>query len=400
MDGDNSFDSLVPELVGTNYGEWSKKLKCILEYKGLWKYVSRTLKRSGNEIELAKWDEGDAKAIALIAVTVGGPYLDDVMDSRTSHEAWTKLLDMFRPKSMIRTVALIKELCWDTYKEDEEDLYSYLNRRTSALSELGESFGAMNEIHKCGFLLSGLSSNWQPVIQTIAFWRPEETTMPRVIKELMIEASWRSSEKKRISANIYGSESSMAIRGNAISVKEGKHPSQSNAAPTNKREKSEVKDGEIGEKLIASQASSDTMIDEAPELILFEEIVQNSNVNSGTSVVENEDQTVTDTPITNDNKQLSYSKDQWSPTNQEGKKQYSREFLMQMRYQELSIKKLDGLPDLEVIKDYIVNDICDKPRTGTVVNDFLPNFINNNNQSRIKRKIRRDAQMLAKKITD
>ncbi|GAB6018572.1 Eukaryotic translation initiation factor 4 gamma [Chamberlinius hualienensis] len=228
---------------------------------------------------------------------------------------------------------------------------------------------------------------------------------------------------------------------NEVSVKDGKHPSQSNAAPTNKREKSEGKDGEIGEKLIASQASSGAMIDEAPEVVVTEEIVQNNNVNSGTSVVEEEskaseelfdketqrkneenvkvtnmtlDKTANDAPITNNNaiNHLSYNKDQWSPTNQEGKKQYSRDFLMQMQNLGPSRKKPEGLPDLEVIKDDIVNGVIvdrlpsaniNKPRTGTVANDFVPTFISNNNKFRSSRNSqqgnRSNQQLPSKKIS-
>ncbi|XP_022239688.1 eukaryotic translation initiation factor 4 gamma 1-like isoform X2 [Limulus polyphemus] len=46
-----------------------------------------------------------------------------------------------------------------------------------------------------------------------------------------------------------------------------------------------------------------------------------------------------------------YSANQWSPLNQEGKKQYDRAFLLQLQSEPMSLKKPQGLPNLEVIKD-------------------------------------------------
>ena len=47
--------------------------------------------------------------------------------------------------------------------------------------------------------------------------------------------------------------------------------------------------------------------------------------------------------------------DQWSPINMEGKKQYNREFLLQLRFSKESLKKPDGLPKLPgVILDKVI----------------------------------------------
>ncbi|GBM60301.1 Eukaryotic translation initiation factor 4 gamma 3 [Araneus ventricosus] len=47
----------------------------------------------------------------------------------------------------------------------------------------------------------------------------------------------------------------------------------------------------------------------------------------------------------------SYKEDQWSPLNPEGKKQYDREFLLQLESQPMSLCKPNNFPNLDVIKD-------------------------------------------------
>ncbi|GIX67488.1 eukaryotic translation initiation factor 4 gamma 1, partial [Caerostris darwini] len=46
-----------------------------------------------------------------------------------------------------------------------------------------------------------------------------------------------------------------------------------------------------------------------------------------------------------------YKEDQWSPLNPEGKKQYDRDFLLQLQSQPMSLCKPNNLPNLDVIKD-------------------------------------------------
>ncbi|KAB7504986.1 Eukaryotic translation initiation factor 4 gamma 3 [Armadillidium nasatum] len=48
----------------------------------------------------------------------------------------------------------------------------------------------------------------------------------------------------------------------------------------------------------------------------------------------------------------SYQEGQWSPENQEGKRQYNREFLIEMSKNPLSMKRPDSLPNLEVVLDH------------------------------------------------
>ena len=50
-----------------------------------------------------------------------------------------------------------------------------------------------------------------------------------------------------------------------------------------------------------------------------------------------------------------YKEDMWSPLNPSGKKQYDRDFLIQLQFDDLSQIKPEQLPDMDIIKacDYI-----------------------------------------------
>lgn len=77
----------------------------------------------------------------------------------------------------------------------------------------------------------------------------------------------------------------------------------------------------------------------------------------------------------------SYKEDQWSPLNPEGKKQYDRDFLLQLQSQPNSMIKPSNLPNLDVIKDKAhvqklaeVNRVAPMPAQLRPFDPFVPNY--------------------------
>ncbi|GIY74246.1 eukaryotic translation initiation factor 4 gamma 3 [Caerostris extrusa] len=73
-----------------------------------------------------------------------------------------------------------------------------------------------------------------------------------------------------------------------------------------------------------------------------------SSVSPNTDNEDNKENTEAQNKIT---LKYTYKEDQWSPLNPEGKKQYDRDFLLQLQSQPMSLCKPNNLPNLDVIKD-------------------------------------------------
>uniref|UniRef100_T1J0U7 W2 domain-containing protein n=1 Tax=Strigamia maritima TaxID=126957 RepID=T1J0U7_STRMM len=97
-----------------------------------------------------------------------------------------------------------------------------------------------------------------------------------------------------------------------------------------------------------------------------------------------------------------YKEDQWSPLNPEGKRQYDRSFLLRMQSQPMSLRKPEGLPDLEVIKDSVtVWSNKQKPfeRPASLagfqrphIPDFIPGYVKSSGTPRNAQVNRRPSQ--------
>lgn len=82
--------------------------------------------------------------------------------------------------------------------------------------------------------------------------------------------------------------------------------------------------------------------------------------------------------------QYNYKEDQWSPINPDGKRQYDRSFLLELQNNSLSLKKPDNLPNLEVVRDGLVQRKTSfDPNRGSMSgmknmgggNDFTPGYV-------------------------
>jgi len=69
---------------------------------------------------------------------------------------------------------------------------------------------------------------------------------------------------------------------------------------------------------------------------------------------------------------VSFFSDQWSPINQDGKKQYDRQFLLQLQVDPLSMVCPANLPNMEIIRD---KSIPSNKVSNVATKDWMPGFI-------------------------
>ena len=73
-------------------------------------------------------------------------------------------------------------------------------------------------------------------------------------------------------------------------------------------------------------------------------------------------------------KRLPYTADQWAPHNPDGKKQYGRDFLLQLQMDPLSLKKLEAMPTgIEIVKDKVNKRVLLQNTSAPNMSDFTQN---------------------------
>jgi len=79
----------IEKLTENNYEVWKVHMKSVLVFSDLWQYVNGTeVKPEENSQE---WLKKDAKALALINLSISQSQLNQVKKAETSKQAWDKL---------------------------------------------------------------------------------------------------------------------------------------------------------------------------------------------------------------------------------------------------------------------------------------------------------------------
>lgn len=148
-----SFD--IPKLTNDNYAEWSDLMKSLLVLKELWSAVS---------------GEGDVKpgaedkALALLMLNVSTSHRVSIRTAKTAKEAWEKLENVYKKKSVARELELRRQLTL-LRKEPTEELATYVSRATELRDQLLMAGHSIPDREVVICLLNGLPEEFNTTIE-------------------------------------------------------------------------------------------------------------------------------------------------------------------------------------------------------------------------------------------
>ena len=90
----------VEKLNDSNFHYWKQQVEYALALKELSDYILPTSDRP-SPADAAKATRDDAKAKAVIGMTLGKDHAELVKDCKTAHESWTTILELFQRKTLL-----------------------------------------------------------------------------------------------------------------------------------------------------------------------------------------------------------------------------------------------------------------------------------------------------------
>lgn len=148
----------IEKLSDSNYESWKFQMRSVLIVNDLWSYVSgETTFTEQNE---AEWKVKDAKALAMIMLSVSKNQLAHIKRARISKEAWMELQKVHESKGPVRKAVLYKQL-YRMRKDTSQSMTQYVHaftRKSEQLEEVGIKIP--NELLSI-MLLSSLSSEYK-----------------------------------------------------------------------------------------------------------------------------------------------------------------------------------------------------------------------------------------------
>ena len=98
-----SFSGVKIEKLGEdNFHVWKQKVELLLALKDLDEHLESTRPTDGEE--LSAWKKKDAKARAVIGLTLSDEHLDHVRDTDSASEMWKAICDVFQRKTLLNRI--------------------------------------------------------------------------------------------------------------------------------------------------------------------------------------------------------------------------------------------------------------------------------------------------------
>ena len=122
-----------------NFEIWSVQIKSVLIHSGYWRYVNGDEKKipTWDTSKKLEWDINDEKALATIMLSIKSSQINYIKNCATSHEAWKKLKEIYKPSGPIQKVSLYKRLLSLNMK-DSNNMVEYLNTFSDIAEKLNE----------------------------------------------------------------------------------------------------------------------------------------------------------------------------------------------------------------------------------------------------------------------
>lgn len=161
----DSFGGIKIEKLGEdNFHVWKQKVELLLALKDLDDHLEST--RPTDDDELSAWKKKDAKARAVIGLSISDEHLDHVRDTENAAEMWKAICDVFQRKTLLNRINARRAFYTAKMRDDEKMLH-FINRVRHLASDLKSMDVVVEEEDIAMAILCGLPDRFEHLIVAI-----------------------------------------------------------------------------------------------------------------------------------------------------------------------------------------------------------------------------------------
>lgn len=163
MAGNASPLQSIEKLKGIdNYSTWKFCMKMILIHEDLWDTIDGEQKGTLSDADMKK----SQKALARICLSVQTSAFPHVRNAKDAREAWNNLSRAFEDKGLCRRLGLLRTL-FSTKLSEHDSMESYLGKLQELSQQLFDINSPLDDEFLAVIMLSGLPSNYDPLIMAL-----------------------------------------------------------------------------------------------------------------------------------------------------------------------------------------------------------------------------------------
>ena len=162
MDGLSGFK--IEKLRDSNFHVWKQRVELLLAFRELDGVITKSA--PSDEVELREWNKKDAKAKAVIGLTLNDDHLDHVRGVSSAREMWEAIMNIFQRRTVLNKLKARRQF-YSAQMEDNERILNYINRVRQLAADLKSMEVAVSDEDIAMSVLSGLPQKFEHLIVAI-----------------------------------------------------------------------------------------------------------------------------------------------------------------------------------------------------------------------------------------
>ena len=198
----------VVKLNDDNFHIWKQRIKLVLAYCNLDNQITND-PPSASRKNYKVWKKSDARARAIIGLSLSDEYVEHVRDFTTAKNMWKAILNVFERHSILNRLSARRDFYTVTMNENEKML-TYVNRVRQLASTLKSMNAAVDDAEVAMATLNGLPEQYNELIVALdALGNGSSLTTEFVMSKLL-------QQEKRIKLRLQAKSVSSVVKPESV----------------------------------------------------------------------------------------------------------------------------------------------------------------------------------------
>ena len=190
----------IEKLSESNFHVWKQKVELILAFRELDDHISDSAPATlPNDPQLDSWVKADAKARAVIGLTLSDEHLEHVRDCETAAAMWSAITDLFQRKTLLNKLACRRRF-YSAKMAASEKAIAFISRVRQLAADCKAMGVEIDDKDIAMTVLCGLPDKYEHLIVAIDAVADDDTLTMDFVKSRLLQEEQRILDREGASA--------------------------------------------------------------------------------------------------------------------------------------------------------------------------------------------------------
>lgn len=186
----------IEKLSDSNFHVWKQKVQLILSFRELEDHITDEPASSAPD-DSEKWSKDDAKAKAIIGLSISDDHLQLTGDCESALELWKSILDLYQRKTLLNKV-LIRRKFYSLKMSNNEKVMPFISRVRQLAADCKAMDVPIDDTEMAMTVLCGLTTKYDNLIVAIDAATADTCLSMDFVKSRLLQEEQRMMDRDKV----------------------------------------------------------------------------------------------------------------------------------------------------------------------------------------------------------